>query len=113
MLRQVGSPEFHNGMITKGLMIRHLMLPGLLFDSKKIVDWVSSMLPSGVYFNIMCQYLPMGNASSYPEINKKLNPMHYETLLQYAVDCGIENGFFQDFQSATNEYVPDFNLEGI
>lgn len=114
MYRQVGEPVFdENGIIKKGLMIRHLMLPGLLFDSKKIVDWVSGNLPKGVYLNIMCQYIPMNNAYKYPEINRKLNEKHYEALLDYAAVRGIENGYFQEYDSASGKYVPDFNNEGI
>jgi putative pyruvate formate lyase activating enzyme len=113
MLRQVGTPVFKNGILKKGVMIRHLMLPGLLFDSKKIIDWVASELPKEVYFNIMCQYTPMGDAYRFPEINKRINEKHYEALLDYAVLQGIENGFFQEFDSASSEYIPDFNLDGV
>jgi putative pyruvate formate lyase activating enzyme len=113
MFRQVGVPEFQNGILKKGLIIRHMMLPGLLFDTKKVVDWVKSELPKEVYLNIMCQYTPMGDALNYPEINKKLNKKHYEALLEYAIDSGIENGFFQEFESATSDYTPKFDLEGV
>lgn len=114
MYRQVKSPVFdEDGMMKKGLMIRHLMLPGGLFDSKKIVDWVIENLPGDVYLNLMCQYTPMNTASQYPEIDKRLNQKHYDSLVDYAVSKGLENGFFQEFESATEEYVPDFNLQGI
>lgn len=114
MLRQVGLPEFDEaGIMKKGLMIRHMMLPGLLFDSKKIVDWVAKNLPREVYLNIMCQYTPLYRAGDYPEINRRVNQSHYECLVDYALSNGIENGFFQDFESASDEYVPNFNLEGI
>ena len=113
MLRQVGPPQFENGLIKKGLMIRHMMLPGLLFDTKKIIDWVIENLPEEVYLNIMCQYIPMGNAANYPEINKKLNKKHYEAVIDYAVENGIMNGFFQDFDSASAEYTPEFDFEGV
>lgn len=112
MYRQVGSPVFEKGLLIKGLMIRHMMLPGLLFDSKKIVDWVTCNLPSSVFLNIMCQYTPF-NVSAYPGINKKVNTAHYEALIQYALNNGIENGFIQEYESAVPEYVPDFNLEGV
>lgn len=114
MFRQVGAPVFEeNGMMKKGLMIRHLMLPGGLFDSKKIVDFVLENLPGEVYFNIMCQYTPLDRACQYPELNKKLNKKHYEALVDYAVSKGLESGFIQEFDSATDEYVPVFDLQGI
>lgn len=113
MFSQVGAPSFKDGIISRGLMIRHLMLPGLLFDSKKIVDWVAQNLPSSVYLNIMCQYTPMGAAPNYPEINRTLNKSHYEALIDYAIEMGVEKGFFQDFDSASEKYTPNFDLEGI
>lgn len=114
MYRQVGAPVFdENGIMKSGLMIRHLMLPGGLFDSKKIVDWVLENLPREVYLNIMCQYTPLGRACQYPELNKKLNKKHYEALTDYAVSNGLESGFIQEFDSADEEYVPNFDLEGI
>lgn len=114
MYRQVGAPVFDDNMIMKkGIMIRHLMLPGGLFDSKKIIDWVIDNLPKEVYLNIMCQYTPLGKASDYPELNKRLNKKHYDSLMEYALSRGLENGFLQDFDSADEEYVPDFNLQGI
>lgn len=113
MVRQVGCPVFKDGLIVKGVMVRHMMLPGLLFDSKKIVDWVVDNLPEGVYFDIMCQYTPMYKASEFPEINKRVNEKCYDCLIDYALSRGIVNGFIQDFDSASEEYIPDFDLEGI
>lgn len=113
MYRQVKEPVFNEeGIMIKGLMIRHLMLPGLLFDSKKIVDWVTENLPEEIYFNIMSQYTPMNHAEE-AGLNRRLLRGHYESLVDYAVDKGIKNGFIQDFESSTEEYVPVFDLEGI
>ncbi|SHI98171.1 putative pyruvate formate lyase activating enzyme [Lutispora thermophila DSM 19022] len=114
MYRQVGNPVFNDdGILIKGLMIRHMMLPGLLFDSKKVVDWVLDNLPPQVFLNIMCQYTPMYKAKYFDEINRKLNPKHYESLIDYALSKGLENGFTQDHGSATEEYTPIFDLSGI
>jgi putative pyruvate formate lyase activating enzyme len=114
MYRQTGAPVFDaSGIITRGTMIRHLMLPGLLFDSKKIVDWVINNLPEGVYLNLMSQYTPMNKANEFPELNHKINSAHYESLVNYAVEHGLVNGFIQEYNSADEEYVPDFNLDGV
>lgn len=114
MVRQTGKPKFNDkGLIQKGVIIRHLMLPGLLFDSKKIIDTIYNLFEADVYISIMSQYVPMYNAIKYPEINKKLNPKHYDALINYATDIGIVNGFIQDADSATTEYTPDFNLQGV
>ena len=114
MVRQTGKPKFNDkGLIQKGVIIRHLMFPGLLFDSKKIIDTIYNLFEADVYISIMSQYVPMYNAIKYPEINKKLNPKHYDALINYATDIGIVNGFIQDADSATTEYTPDFNLQGV
>lgn len=114
MVRQVGPPVFdEEGRIQKGVIIRHLMLPGLLFDSKKVIDTIYNIFGDTVYISIMNQYVPMNHAKDYPEINKKLNPKHYDSLINYASDIGVTKGFIQDEGSNTTDFVPSFNLEGV
>lgn len=114
MIRQVGSPKFDSiGRILKGVIVRHLMLPGLLFDSKKIIDLLYNRYGDNIYISIMNQYVPMFNACKYPEINKPLNPKHYDSLVNYAAELGVKNGFIQEEGSNTDKYTPDFNLEGV
>lgn len=114
MFKQVGKPKFNsNGIIEKGIIIRHLMLPGLLFDSKKILDTIYSTFGDDVYISIMNQYIPMHNACNYPEINKPLNQKHYDSLIDYAASIGIINGFVQEEGTNSKNYVPSFNNEGV
>ncbi|RXI38782.1 radical SAM protein [Clostridium tetani] len=115
MYRQVGKPVFdENGIIKKGVIIRHLMLPGLLFDSKKIIDFIYKSFADNVYISIMNQYTPMFKASDYAEINRRLNEKHYDTLINYALDLGIKNAFIQENGSSSEEFVPDFkNFIGV
>ena len=114
MVRQTGSPKFDdNGLITKGVIIRHLMLPGLLFDSKKVIDTIYKTFGNQVYISIMNQYTPMFKAYEYPEINKRLNSKHYESLINYASEIGVINGFIQDSEASSTDFVPSFNLEGV
>ncbi|WP_238900322.1 radical SAM protein [Clostridium sp. YIM B02500] len=114
MLRQVGTPKFDSkGNILKGVIVRHLMLPGLLFDSKKIIDILYNRYKTDIYISLMNQYIPMFNACDYPEINKKLNPKHYDSLINYALDIGVVNGFIQDEGANISDFIPEFNLEGI
>lgn len=109
MYRQVGKPVFdENGIIKKGIIIRHLMLPGLLFDSKKILDYIHKTFGNNVYISLMNQYTPMFKASNYPEINRKLNEKHYNSIIDYALDLGIKNAFIQESESSSEEFVPDF-----
>lgn len=114
MIRQVGTPQFDSkGNIINGVIVRHLMLPGLLFDSKKIIDFLYNKYGDNIYISLMNQYVPMFNACNYPEINKPLNPNHYDSLINYALEIGVKNGFIQDEGTNTSDFTPDFNLEGV
>ncbi len=114
MFSQVGEPVFDiNGMMKKGMIIRHLMLPGLLFDSKKIVDYIYNTFKDSVFTSLMNQYTPIFNTSCYPEINKKINPKHYEALVDYCVKLGISNAYIQEQGTASESFIPNFDLRGI
>lgn len=113
MIKQVGAPQLEGGLIKKGVIIRHLLLPSLLSESKKIVDWMDKNIPKSVYISLMCQYVPMYKADKYPEINKKVSAKAYEWLLDYCLSKGFKNGFMQEYDSAETVYTPQFNLDGI
>jgi len=114
MINQVGEPTFDSkGNILKGVIVRHLMLPGLLFDSKKVIDLIYNRYGDKIYISLMNQYVPMYKACNYPEINKPLNPKHYDSLINYAVELGVTNGFIQDEGTNTSDFIPSFNLEGV
>ncbi|MGG5461557.1 radical SAM protein [Clostridium sp. B9] len=114
MFRQVGTPVFReDGKLLKGMVIRHLMLPGLLFDSKKVIDTIYSTFGDDVFISIMNQYTPMNKACEYPEINKPLNPKHYDSLIEYAASLGVKNAFIQESGTNTLAYVPSFEFQGV
>ena len=114
MFCQVGECKFsEEGMIEKGVIIRHLMLPGLLSDSKKILDYIHSTYNNKVFVSIMNQYTPKFNSDKYPEINKSVNPKHYERLIAYALDLGLSNGFIQEEGTVSESFIPDFDLRGV
>ncbi|MEG2353195.1 MAG: radical SAM protein [Clostridium sp.] len=108
----VGVPKFNKkGIIEKGVIIRHLMLPGLLFDSKKIIDYIYKTFGDNVYISLMNQYTPMFKVKThdeYKEINKTLNPKHYDSLIDYCLELGITKAFIQDHGTNTESYVPKF-----
>ncbi len=114
MVAQAPKPVFNeNGIMLKGVIIRHLMLPGLLFDSKKIVDYIYNKYGDSVYLSLMNQYTPMFNAIKYPEINKPLNPRHYQSLVNYSANLGFTNAFVQDDGTVKESFVPHFDLSGV
>lgn len=114
MVKQVGKPEFdQDGMMKKGVIIRHLMLPGLLFDSKKIVDFIHSHYGDNVYLSLMNQYTPMNVADTYPELNRPVSSEHYDSLIDYCLRIGIVNGFIQEEGTVSESFIPDFDGRGI
>jgi putative pyruvate formate lyase activating enzyme len=114
MVTQVGGAKFSkDGLIEKGVVIRHLMLPGLLFDSKKIMDYIYKSFGDSVYFSLMNQYTPMHRAKDFKELNKTLNSKHYDSLIDYCLELGLDNGFIQDSGTSSETFVPDFNLNGL
>lgn len=114
MFNQVGKPVFsEDGKLLKGMVIRHLMLPGLLFDSKKVIDTIYKNFGDDVFISIMNQYTPMHKACEYKEINKPLNPKHYDSLIEYAAFLGVKNAFIQESGTNTTSYVPSFEFQGV
>jgi len=114
MFSQVGEIKITSeGLIKKGVIIRHLMLPGLLFDSKKVIDYIYNTFGNSVYISIMNQYTPMPQINKHAEINKPLNPKHYDSLIDYCISLGIKNAFIQENETCSESFIPDFNLTGV
>lgn len=114
MVRQAGPVKFdREGILVKGVIVRHLMLPGLLFDSKKIIDYLYGTFGDSIYISLMNQFTPMHQVYKYPEINKPLHSKHYRGLIEYCQAQGLENVFIQESGTASNEFVPAFDLEGV
>lgn len=114
MYHQVGEVALDDeGIIKKGLIIRHLMIPGQLEDSKRVLDWIRGNLPAGVYVSIMSQYVPLYRAKDIPELNKRVTEKEYDSIIDYFFNIGLENGYVQEMESSSEEYVPDFDLEGL
>jgi putative pyruvate formate lyase activating enzyme len=115
MYKQVGDYKLNNnGIMTSGVIIRHLILPNHLENSKNIIDWVSKTFkPGQVMFSLMHQYIPCGNAGSYPEINRKLTPSEYQEVEQYLFSSNIEDGFVQEEDAADANFIPTFDGAGV
>ena len=115
MYDQVGPYELDDdGILQKGVVIRHLILPGCVENTKAVIDWVRSHFADGqVLFSLMRQYVPCGKAADYPEIDRFLTDEEYDEAEQYLFDSGIEDGFVQEKDSASETFIPSFCGEGV
>ena len=100
-----------NGLMKKGIIIRHLVLPNQTKDSEKVLDWIFQNLGNKTYVSLMAQYVPMARAKEFQEINRKITPLEYKVLVKKLNDLGFENAFVQDFSSAETIYTPDFKTQ--
>ncbi len=115
MFRQTGKPVYdENGMMTSGVIIRHLMLPGMWRNTQGVIDFIASNFePGEVIFCLMRQYIPHGRAGEFPELCSRISDSEYERAVNYMTDSGIEDGFIQDKESADSVYIPDFDGSGV
>jgi putative pyruvate formate lyase activating enzyme len=115
MISQTGSPALDdNGIMQKGVIIRHLVIPGARKDSFQILKWISQNLPKGKYLlSLMSQYTPVCKNREYKELNRRITSFEYESVVKEALRLGLSNGFMQERSSAKEEYTPPFNLEGL
>ena len=114
MVRQTGPCQFDEiGLLKRGVIIRHLVLPGQLAGAKAVMDWIAEeFAPGTVLFSLMSQYTPWGRASEFPEINRKLRRSEIRSAQAYMENLGLDC-FSQDGESAQREYTPSFDLTGI
>ena len=99
-------------LMTQGLIIRHLILPGQVEDSKQVLCWIAKNFGTAVYISLMAQYTPVHHAARHPEINRLLRRSEYDEVCEYFYELGFENGWVQELTSASSEYTPEFNLRG-
>jgi len=114
MIKQVGKPKFNDdGLLVKGVIVRHMMMPGLLKDSKKIIHYLVDNYNDDIFISIMNQYTPTNNLNKYSEINKIVNKNEYEELINYAINIGIKNGFMQEGETQKTSFIPEFDTTGV
>ena len=115
MIEQTGPPVFDSqGLLKKGVIIRHMVLPGCRKDSSAILNWLCHNLPKDSFLlSLLSQYTPFYKSNLYPEINRRITSYEYNKVLEEAIDLGLTNGFMQEKSSAKEEYTPPFDLEGL
>ena len=110
MIRQVDTPKFNSeGMIQKGVIIRHLVLPNCIENSKKVLLWIKENLPDDIYVSIMAQYFPTYKAKDDEVLNRKLTQEEWQEIEDFVQEIGITNGFIQELGEHEEEYVPDWD----
>ena len=102
-----------NGIMQKGVIIRHLVLPLNLIQTRKIFEWVKNEFSEDVIISLMSQYIPMHKASEFKEINRKITAREYDKALSIIEELGFENVFIQELSSSKEAFIPPFNLEGV
>ena len=115
MHAQVGNYQLNShGIMEKGVIIRHLIMPGMLDNSKKVIDWVAKTFkPGEIMFSLMHQYVPCGRAQDFPEINRPITPEEYKEIEDYLMASSIEDGFLQEEGAATKDFIPKFDNSGV
>ena len=101
-----------NGIMQKGVIIRHLVLPGQTRDSINILKWIKDNVRDP-FISLMGQYTPMHRANEYPEINRTLKPIEYKVVLEKMIALGLQEGYSQELSSASDCYTPIFDCEGV
>lgn len=114
MYKQVGKNIFNSdGLMTRGLMIRHLVLPELYEDAKLIIKYIYDTYRDNVFISIMNQYTPISVNNIFPSLNKKIKDSDYNDIINYACDLGIEKAFIQEEGTCSLSFIPNFNNDGI
>lgn len=113
MKRQVGNDVFdENGIMKRGMIIRHLVLPGNTNSAIQALDYLAENF-GDTYISVMAQYVPCTNLSEYKEINRKITKREYDKVVNHILELGLEKVFLQKLESATEDYIPDFDLSGV
>ncbi|MBQ7904057.1 MAG: radical SAM protein [Oscillospiraceae bacterium] len=114
MVRQQPQCVFDDdGIIQKGVIVRHLVLPGQVQAAKDAIEYLYNKYGDSIFISIMSQYTPCTDLADYPEINRKITQDEYDEVVDRAVEIGVENGFLQEGESASESFIPPFDLEGV
>ena len=114
MMRQQPQTIYdEHGMMKRGVLVRHLLLPSHCKEAEQVVKYVYDTYKDQAALSLMCQYTPLGGLDNYPELNRRVTKREYEKLLDFAVELGVENGYMQEMESAKVCYIPPFDGEGI
>lgn len=114
MVRQCPAPEFdQRGRMTKGVIVRHLLLPGHVREAKRVIAYLHETYGNQIYISLMNQYTPMAAVAEDPLLGRRVTRREYERVLDYALELGVEQGFFQEGKTAQESFIPLFDGVGV
>ncbi len=114
MVRQQPRCEFGDkDLMTRGVIVRHLLMPGMVIQAKMIVKYLYEKYGDAIYISLMNQFTPNGELEGFPEIDRKLTGREYDSLVDYAAGLGLTNGYIQEGETASESFVPDFDCSGV
>lgn len=114
MVAQAGTPIIHRGTMRRGVIVRHLILPGHTEESKEIIKYLHTRYGDGIYISIMNQYTPMESIkNTHPEIYRPLTDGEYREVVEYAINIGVKNAFIQEGGTAKESFIPKFDNFGV
>lgn len=114
MYKQVSKNKFSsNGLMTKGIIVRCLVLPTKGNDTKKIINYLYKKYQDNIYLSIMNQYTPVTTNTSFPFLNSKVSEEEYDDIINYALDLGVKNAYIQEGDTSDESFIPPFDLEGL
>lgn len=114
MSRQAGEARFdEDGLMQKGMIVRHLILPRNTAQSLKALTWIRENLPEGTLVSLMCQYTPCGELANFPELQRRITRREYDKVVEHMLALGLTGGYLQELSSAKEEYIPPFDLTGV
>lgn len=111
MVRQQPSPVFQGDLMKKGVLVRHLVLPGYVKESKEVIRFLYETYGNAIYISIMNQYTPMKQLADYPELNRTLTEKEYDEVVNFAISIGVEQGFIQEGETCKESFIPEFYEE--
>jgi pyruvate formate-lyase 1 activating enzyme len=114
MYKQVGKNKFaSNGMMTRGIIVRCLVLPTKGTDTKKIINYLYKKYQDNIYLSIMNQYTPVNPSDTFSFLNDKVSDKEYDDIINYALDLGVKNAYIQEGETQDESFIPPFDLEGL
>ena len=109
----VDDPAGEPGLLRKGVVVRHLLMPGMLIQAKMIVKYLYDRYKDAIYISLMNQFTPNGELAGFPEIDRKVTSSEYDSLIDYAAQIGVINGFMQVGETAAESFIPQFDGRGV